>query len=269
VRILVSGDIRYTPERHSAGEALAEKIRKAAPDVFVLSGNLGSPVEYFESALSLFATLDCRKAAVTGNLDLWQQEPHHPTSQTLWEDMIPSLLHDYGYVWLERDTMHVDRVGICGTMAWYDYSGRDIRLGYGHDIYPELKGLTVDDARFVSFQLSDEEFAALLQEGFSARIDQLEADTDIDHVVAITHFPVYQPPHSRGTMSEVRARFNYAYEYNLTLVRVLLPKTKLRHVVSSHVEESGQWTAAFGNNRPSIHVIGTEHLQQQFVTIDL
>lgn len=267
MRIVLTSDLYHTASNLPALADLIDRIRRESPDVLLIAGNLGEPVEPFTWMLERFAALDCARGLVTGNRDVWSRG-QDMSSQEWWEQDLPSLLERRNFVWLERENLVLGRVGICGTTGWYDYSGRDPKLGYTVEQYQELKGLVSDDARYVNWPWSDRDFASQLHEGFSERLQALELDREIDHILVLTHFPVFKDALS-GMDGDIRWRFGAAYAFNLTLGRVIAPRNKVRHVVSGHSRLAGQWEITFGSNSFITHVVGHGEDTARSITIDI
>lgn len=267
MRVAFTADL-YRPDRGQAAlDQLLSAIQGESPDLFVIAGNIGEPLATFKNTLARFADLPCAKALVTGNLDVWNREGELG-SQRLWEESLPIAIRQHNFTWLEQENVIMERIGLCGTMGWYDYSGRDTTLGYSLDQYEELKGLVNDDARYVDWPWSDREFAGYLQENFAARIEQLERDRRVDHILVVTHHPVFKETIVQ-IRDDIQWRFGTAYAFNLTLGRIITPKIKVRHVVSGHTRLRGQWESSFGNNTFKIHTIGRKNGEPRTVTIEI
>jgi predicted phosphohydrolase len=267
MRVVVTEGLCYvqTPETL---ERLAGDIQAEAPDLFIIAGNIGEPLDTFRETLSLFEGLPCPRALVTGNRDVWHRE-EGPSSQQLWEESLMIAIRAGGFVWLEQENLVLDGVGVCGTVAWYDYSGRDTKLGYTAEQYEQLKGLVSSDARHIDWPWSDRDFASYLHEGFASRIEALERNRAVEHILVITHIPVFKEA-IMHIPDDIRWRFGAAYTFNLSLGRVIAPKTKVRHVVSGHTRLGGEWDLSFGNNTFKMRVIGrSEKDEPHYVTIEI
>ena len=267
MRTIITSDPYRYHEKKTALDKLADHISEVAPDLFVIAGNLGEPVSNFESALECFSSLPCQKAVITGNRDIWHREGEH-TSQQLWEEVLPSVIRRCGYAWLEQDNLIIKGVGVCGTVGWYDYSARDPTLGYTTEDYENLKGLVSKDSRHIDWQWSDREFSSHLQKGFASRLESLERDHAVNHIIVVTHIPIFKEAIA-PVPGDAQWNFGTAYTFNLTLGRVIAPKTKVRHVVSGHTRLSGQWEIRFGNNIFKMHAVGFEDNGPPYVTIEV
>lgn len=268
MRILTTSDLRYSGENKSLVEHLAAQIRDEAPDVLLIAGNLGESLAQFEAVLCMFEGLPCPKAVIAGDRDVWNRDGQY-TSQQLWADILPAAIRRHGYAYLEEENLIVGHVGICGTIGWYDYSGRDTRLGYTVEQYRELKGLVNRDAQYIDWPWSDQEFAGKVQNAFASRLEALERDRAIAHVVVVTHIPIFQDAIVH-IPNDAQWNFGTAYAFNLTLGRMVAPRMKVRHVVSGHSRIRGDWEISFGHNVLRVHSIGRRGKQNPaYVVVDV
>ncbi|MBN1312495.1 MAG: metallophosphoesterase [Anaerolineae bacterium] len=267
MRILAISDLYYSLENRPYLENLASQIKRKVPDVLIIAGGLGEPLASFEAALSLFDDISCHKAMVLGNRDVWARDGEH-TSQQLWSEILPGVVRRHGFLYLEDENMVVGRVGICGTIGWYDYSGRDTRLGYTVEQYQELKGLVNHDAQYIDWSWSDQEFAATIQGDFAARLEALDRDRNIERIVVVTHFPVFKDA-VLHLPDDAQWNFGAAYAFNLTLGRIVAPKMKVRGVISGHLDVGGQWDFTFGHNVVKTHIIERTEQGPALVVLDI
>jgi hypothetical protein len=258
VRILATSDLHYTDENKLYLEHLAGQIQDEDPDMLVIAGGLGEPLHHFEAALSLFDNLSCHKAMVLGNRDLWSRNAEC-TSECLWSEVLPDVIRRHGFIHLEQESLVADRLGVCGTIGWYDYSGRDTRLGYTVEQYQELKGLVNRDAQYITWPWSDQEFAAKTQIEFASRIETLDHDHAVDRIIVVTHTPIFKDAIVH-IPDDAQWNFGAAYAFNLTIGRIVAPKMKVRHVISGHSDIGGQWEISFGHNIVKTHIV--EHIEQ-------
>lgn len=240
---------------------------KSQADALLLTGNVGQPVDELRHVLEAFTAFPGVRGIVTGNRDLWQMEEDQRSSRQLWEETFPGLFHRYDYVWLEQRNIVLDRVAVCGTMAWYDYSARDVSLGYSVRQYENLKGLTNQDARYITWDFSDIDFSSFVLDQFIKRLDALEYDRTVDRIVAVTHYPAFL--NDVSAQFDKRMRFDLAYQYNLAVGRALMPKNKLSAVVSGHQAASTHEQLQFGNNRVDAYVLGEATLDSQPLIIEV
>ncbi len=270
MRVIATADLNYKPAVHPYLEQLASDILDENPDLFLVGGNVGEPLSNFETALALFEAIDCPKALVTGNRDVWHRQAA-PTSQQLWEELLPAAIRQHGFIWLEQENLAIDRVGVCGTVGWYDYSARDPGLGYNADQYEELKGLVNKDAHYIDWPWTDRQFASRALSRFATRIEELERDRVIDRILVLTHFPVFKECVVVAP-DDPEWNFGIAYALNLSLGRVIAPKTKVQHVISGHVRPGGHWEVRFGGNTINMHIV--KHIEYTdgkagFVSLEL
>lgn len=267
MRIVVTADIHYTEGWEPVFIEMAQLISAKKPDVFLIAGDLGEPLDNFEAALSLFVDLQCPKGIVAGNHDVWYRDGPY-TSQQLWKEMLPASAHKYGYVWLESENIILDHVAICGTTGWYDYSGRDPSLRFSPEEYESLKGLVNMDAHYIDWPYTDREFANELRIDFARRLEKLENDPTIQEIVVITHVPVFEEC-VRRRPEDVRWNFGNAYFVNLTLGRTIAPKRKVSLIVSGHSHIGGQWEINFGGNVLQAHIVDSDYGKPGYLSLEL
>jgi predicted phosphohydrolase len=267
MRIVVTADIHYDEGWEPAFTELARNIAAEEPDVLLIAGDLGEPLENFEAALALFDDLPCPKGVVAGNHDVWHRDGPY-TSQQLWDEMLPAAVRRHGSVWLEEDDIVLGGIAICGTVGWYDYSGRDPSLGFTPEEYEDLKGLVNVDARHIDWAYTDREFANHLRLRFIRRLERLDGDPGVQQIVVITHVPVFEECVLRKP-EDIRWNFGNAYFANLALGRALVPKRKVSVVVSGHRHIGGYWEINFGGNILEAHVVDSDYGKPAYLALDL
>lgn len=266
MKVVATSDLHPFADTPSMLQSLADRVRDESPDLFAIAGNLGQPIQHFEAALTLFENLDCPRVVVTGNRDIWCQDGQY-SSQQLWEEIFPIVIRRHGYTWLEQENLITNRLGVCGTTAWYDYSARDTTLGYTPEQYEKFKGLVNQDIHHIDWNWSDQVFASLVQRRFTEHILALDQDQNVDHILVITHMPVFKEA-VRYSDDDARWNFGAAYAFNLTLGRVIAPRSKVREVVSGHSQIGGQWEITFGTNTFRSHVIGRD-IEPHYIVIGM
>ncbi len=231
------------------------RVIESEVEAVILTGNLGRSIEQLEEVLVAFDAYSGVKAVITGNEDVWQRTEDERSSQQLWEETLPIIFRKHQFVWLEQRNIILGHIGICGTTAWYDYSGRDVNLGYSVRQYQSLKGLTNEDANYIHWDFSDVEFAMFVLDNFTKRLDNLEADGTTDKIVVVTHFPIFLENIPEGLSK--RERFDLAYRYNLTVGRTVFTKRKLVAVISGHGNQREHQRIHFGNHSTDNYVLGS------------
>jgi len=267
MRIVVTSDIHYSRQWKPVFTELARRIRAESPDILLIAGDLGEPLENFETALALFGDFLCPKGIVAGNHDVWHRDGPH-TSQQLWQEMLPGAARRHGYIWLEEENIVVGKTAICGTMGWYDYSGRDPVLGFSPEEYENLKGLVNLDAQYIDWAYTDREFANDLRLQFTGRLEDLESNPDIHQIIVVTHVPVFEECILRKP-EDHHWNFGNAYFANLTLGRTIAPKRKVSLVVSGHSHVGGTWEINFGGNALQAHIVDSDYGKPAYLSLDL
>lgn len=268
VKIAVTSDLHREMTPEDDLRALVVRIAAERPDLTVLAGDLGTPLEQFVACLACFAEVPGVVAVLAGNHDVWAVQGRH--SQALWERDLPAATRDADMLWLEETEWLRDGVAVVGSMAWYDYSAVDPTIQtYPPDHFARVKADYNNDARFIDWPWSDQEMAAHLGDTLTARLMRLEADPTVRGVLVVNHVPVFEAQMVRRP-HDPRWGFSNAYFGNLTLGWRLLSARKLRAVVSSHthVGRSGYVERADLPDDPlPVAVISSDYGAPGYVTI--
>jgi 3',5'-cyclic AMP phosphodiesterase CpdA len=232
MRIAITSDIHYHPPWRPRMDRLVTTIQALEPDLLVLAGDIGEPLELFETGLEIFAPACENRAVIAGNHDLWHRVSDN-TSQMLWEELLPKTAFKHGYHWLEYRNLILGSLGVCGTIAWYDYSGRHPDLDLDENTYEQLKSSISNDGRFVDLPWTDREFAGRVGADFGQRLKALQQSEDVQDIVVVTHVPLFrQSLRSYDTPQDAVANAYYA---NLPLGIEALKVEKVSAVFSGHV----------------------------------
>jgi calcineurin-like phosphoesterase family protein len=253
MRILVTADLHYRPAQRAAYLAFAKWAREQRPDCFVIAGDIGHPLRLFQRGLQLFRDLPCPRVLIAGNHDVYRGEHG---SRALWEEWLPRVTRDEGFVWLEGQVFVMAGVGVCGTMGWYDYSSRAPHLPLADSDYRALKGHVSHDADYVDWPWSDVAMARYLGKGFAARLGSLVGDPAVRQIVVVTHMPIFEPAIPRHPESAFWSLLS-AYLGNLTLGELVRSQPKVTHVVSGHLHRQGQWAVAGRHGPIENYVVGS------------
>lgn len=269
VKIAIASDLHREITPEAKVRALAACIAAEQPDLTILAGDLGTPLDDFAACLACFADLPGAVAVLAGNHDVWALGGRH--SQTLWEHDLPAATHAAGMLWLEEAVWRRAGVAVVGSMAWYDYSGVDptIRPRSPRD-FARAKRRYNNDARFVDWPWSDLEMASRLDDALCDRLMRLESDPAVRGVLVVTHVPVFEAQMERRPL-DPRWGFSNAYFGNLTLGRRLSASSKLRAVVSghTHVGRSGYVDRPGAPDDPvPVAVIASDYGAPDHVTIE-
>lgn len=279
MRILLTADLHYRPSQRDTYLAFARWVAAQQPDCFIICGDVGHPLRLFRRALQLFAGLSCPRLLVPGNHDLYRDQYD---SRTLWETVLPEATRNEGFVWLENEvvTLPLDtqeggeaagrvlaQLGICGTMAWYDYSAGPSDLGYTADDYRHLKAMVNHDADYVDWPWSDVAMARYLSRRCGEHLRSLVEDPTVRQILVVTHMPVFEQAIPRHPESGIW-RLLSAYMGNLTLGALLQATPKVTHVVSGHVHRPGHWTVAGEHGPIDFRLIGSQKGAPAAVVLD-
>jgi 3',5'-cyclic AMP phosphodiesterase CpdA len=198
VRIAVTADLHWGI--NDAGDAatrlLVADLFADPPDLLILGGDIGAGNE-FAPALALFDGLDCRKALVPGNHDIWvADDDPRGDSLAVYHEHLPGLAAAHGFHYLDRAPLVLPDAGltIVGSINWYDYTWADpAALAEAFPDWEDrlrTKRFTRgrhNDGRFVRWQYDDRSFTG---EVVAALDRHLSASAG--PVVVVTHHPPFR-----------------------------------------------------------------------------
>ncbi|HEY1379424.1 MAG TPA: metallophosphoesterase [Gemmataceae bacterium] len=200
MRIAVTADLHWGI--HAAGDAatrlLVGELDANPPDVLILAGDVGAADE-FDPALALFDGLDCRKALVPGNHDVWvADDDPRGDSLAVYQEYLPARSAAHGFHYLDHGPLIFDGIGlaVAGSMNWYDYTWADpAALAAAFPDWQDrlrTKQFTRgrhNDARFVHWPFDDRSFTADAVAVFDRHLRAAEAAAN---VIVVTHHPPFR-----------------------------------------------------------------------------
>jgi len=265
MRVVVLSDTHYLPQYRTLLEKTVTEVAALNPDCVIAAGDVGERLMGFDAMLALLSHVPCPRLILAGNHDLWARDGL--SSQQLWEHELPRLTHGHGAIWLEGENWVNDGLGVCGTLAWYDYTGKDPAINMTDADYATNKAQIVMDGSLINWPWTDQAFAAQIGAAFTERLAALEADPAVREILVVTHAPIFME-------AVVRKPGNYAwnvgnaYFYNLTLGPIVSASPKVSAVISAHTHERVTATVA-GTHRPiELRVIPADYGKPAYVVID-
>ncbi|HQP36814.1 MAG TPA: metallophosphoesterase, partial [Polyangiaceae bacterium] len=269
--------IAFTSDLHFDGTGTltpAQEVRRVAneaagcrPHALVVLGDIGHPLRNFCDCLDTLCGRAPFVGVVSGNHDVWRDVAH--PSRSLWESVLAAETRARGLVWLEQDSIVVERTAIVGTMAWYDYSGAEPSVGFDAARYAAIKPQISNDAHWIDWGWGDPEFAQMLRERLVERLEKLEADASVDRVVVATHVPVFEEQMRRDPSNFAWSVAN-AYFGNPRTGQEIARFPKVRAVVSGHLHTSVR--AVVKRQRlPDIHacVVGSDYGNPTWLMLEM
>jgi hypothetical protein len=139
---------------------------------------------------------------------------------------------------------------LCGTLAWYDYSGSHPDLDLTEDDYEKMKPSVSNDGRFIDWPWTDREFAARISFDFVKRLQTLQQGSEVEDIVVVTHVPLFRQ--SLRTYDSPQESLANAYYANLPLGRTVLNHDKVRAIFSGHVHIERCYKVESANGDPVI-----------------
>lgn len=265
MRVVITSDLHYRPALRPRYVDFVRRIADAQPDCLIVAGDVGHPLRLFRRGLELFADVPCCKLFVPGNHDLYCGEHD---SRTLWESVLPEVATAAGFACLENRVVRLGRLGICGTMAWYDYSTRAAHLDLPANAYPALKAAVNHDADYVDWPWSDRAMARFLMRRFGRRLAALDADPTVEQVLVVTHMPIFDAAVPTYPQSDFWS-LQRAYMGNLVLGDAVRASAKVTHVVSGHIHRGGAWQIDGVYGPIDCRVVGVSAEMPGIITLNL
>ncbi len=326
MKILITADLHYDIARsRKPAEQLAEEVCRTPADALVLVGDsAGADLQPLRDCLGLFAGFAGRKFMVPGNHCLWGRGGHCSMQRYLRIvpevaaeigfavlDHAPAVLEEGGVAWAsgpsverascphsgaagetagETPTPQPMRVGLVGSIGWYDYTFRFESLGIPEDFYAAKvapgaaaylsehrhlvemhrdaltpahleMGSRWMDGVHVKLGMSDPEFVEFLALRLAGQLDDLAPK--VDRIVAFTHHLPFRAMIPQGWPG--RFAFAAAYMGSQRLGDVLLANPKVTHVYCGHSHRSDELRMG----RISVTNVGSTYVEKKLVTLAL
>jgi len=196
LNLVFTADLHWgVPRGMSANLGLSQSLRENPPDVLVLAGDIGH-AEYFEECIENFSHINCIKALVPGNHDIWVSDtPEKGDSYQLYTEILPKLAAKYKFHYLDQAPLHLPdwKLSLVGTINWYDYSWSEASL---KKLFPdELHRLSSkrftrgqhNDFNFVRWQYDDKSFTQKVVAKLALHMQEV---VDLQHqMIVVTHHP--------------------------------------------------------------------------------
>jgi len=137
MRLIVTSDLHYNVLRSKQPTVdLAEEICRLRADALLILGDAaGQDVSILRECFQLFDRFAGRKFFVPGNHELWA--PPGECSLVRYEQILPRVCAEAGFHMLDHEPVVLGRVGLVGSMGWYDFSFRPEHLGIPLRFYRE------------------------------------------------------------------------------------------------------------------------------------
>ena len=192
MRIGITSDIHtdISPANSQIVSHLADVIRRAELDVFVICGDVSPSIYSFYETLSAFRDLDCKKLFVAGNHDIWVLNSKDNINSHQKYTLITKICEEHGFHHLGDSPVIVENIGFCGTIGWYDYSYKSDKFSIPDRNYVRkiFHGSVWNDVNFARWKASDTEIAGQFENDLQKQIDSVR-DRVSSIIVVMHHVP--------------------------------------------------------------------------------
>ena len=291
MRIIVTADLHYDIARSQGPtRRVADEIcRLGADGLLVLGDAAGREPAILRECLDLFDRFGGRKFFVAGNHDLWTNPDAGEDAQDRLERTLPAVCREAGFHPLDVEPAVIGRVGVVGSIGWYDFgyrqrwleipqrfyeakvspgfAARDERYAHlaadADDVPPEALDLGVRwmDGEYVRLPEGDLAFCRRLRDRLAEHLARV-ADRADAIVVGLHHLPFRElVPVSR----DPRWAFAAAFMGSETFGDVLLAEPKVRYAFCGHSHRG------MGTRRDHVTCInvGCTYTDKRFDVIEL
>lgn len=256
MRVIATSDTHWQPWYADAMVEIVQKIAALKPDCFILAGDIGEGLIGVRNMLSILRQIDCPRLILAGNHDLWSTGAWR--SDLLFDQILPQAVAEYDSIWLETNDWQRDGLAICGTIGWYDYSGRDPDVGWTDEQYAAGKFRLNNDGNLIKWPYTDIEFANRVGDAFEKRLSALQDDPEVREILVITHVPPFEEAITR-LPGNLAWNAGNAYFYNLTLGQRIIKYPKVTRVLSGHTHIGKSATVTTAHGEIDFHVIDSDY----------
>jgi 3',5'-cyclic AMP phosphodiesterase CpdA len=267
MRILVASDLHLESTGAEHIRRLVAGMEREEPEMVILGGDLGNPPHLFRECLRLFSLLRCPVAVLAGNHDVWSKNGF--SSERLFQIVLPGMVRECGYHWLEEGPVVAGSVAVAGSIGWYDYSASDPEFRLSTEQIRHAKPRYAADAMYVNWHYSDEQFADECRERLKAQLAQLEANPAVREVLVVTHMPVF-PEQIDQRPEDPEWRRGNAYFAHYTLGERIKRFAKVRYVVSGHTHVGLNGVVERPGMDPiATAVVPSDYGRPRWITLDI
>jgi hypothetical protein len=272
MRLLVTSDVHYDPRGRLTDEqtiaAMIARMQEEHADCAVLAGDVAHGLDAFAACVEMFATaLACPVYVLAGNHDLWRDKARGISSEALWTCELRAATEKAGAIWLEGTRAIIAGVGLCGSLAWYDYSGLDVDAEVSREEAGRLKQHLNNDAHRIDWQRDDPQFAGELADALVHQLGALARE--VEAIALVTHVPIFEEQMHRKPGNRDWGVGN-AFFGHLTLGARVRDVPQLRAVVSGHTHWGTRATLAREGLSPlDVRVVGSDYKIPNYLCLDL
>ncbi|MBD3184901.1 hypothetical protein GF312_21640 [Candidatus Poribacteria bacterium] len=191
MRIGVTSDIHtdISPGNSQIIKHIAEAVKEAELDVFIICGDISANVMVFSRTLGAFHHIDsdCKKLLVAGNHDIWTSQTTGKIDSNDKYKLITAIASEHDFHHLGDSPVIIDKIGFCGTIGWYDYSYRNDKHNIPIKYYMKkfFQGSVWNDVNYAKWGKSDIEMARYFENELQNQINSIK--NGVSRIIAVTH----------------------------------------------------------------------------------
>ncbi len=271
-KIAITADIHYgTLTREEQLEDFVQLMNKEKMDFLLIGGDLasrGGDHNQFKQALGILKKFNGKVLFTPGNHDLWTRKGD---SFDLLTKKLPLLFEESGHHMLDMKPYIIDKLGIVGSIGWYDYSFKTVpeylRTMFGNYLFKfstnendkrivSWNGITHDDyanklllvskdglhwsksswmdRKFIKWDLTDEQFLDYCLTQLKSDIESI--NDKVDEILVLTHhlpFNDFVPDIPDPTWG-----FHRAYLGSEKIGQLLRKYPKVKYVFFGHAHKN-------------------------------
>ncbi len=239
MNIAFTSDIHadVSPENEKVPGIQMSILRKAAPDIFIICGDISANQRSFAETLQKYDELKCPKLVVAGNHDLWTDD-EGKNSVEKYRYSLPKLAAENGFGYLGFEPYVFGDTGFVGTCGWYDYSFRNEALdnkiscrAYKKKKFGNRKWM---DSVYCNWSsMEDADVVNMMNESLKRQV--VSVDSKVDNMVVVLHHVPFRE--LLLYKNEPSWDFLNAFTGNISTAEIIRSCPRVKAVLYGHTHE--------------------------------
>jgi len=263
MKIIVTADIHYgVGSNQRIVRNFVKKIIRTKADVLLLVGDtFAFNTQLLVECLRLFDPFKGDKLFVAGNHDLWT---HGANSLELYEKVLPQIIRQCGFHYLDQKPFIKGKVGFIGSIGWYDYSFKDPNKPIPQNYYVRKNWPSVvswNDGIYVHLGISDEAFTKRVNRKLKRHLVLVSKQAGAI-ICAVHHVPFRQLLRTNHTSTD---KFLTAFSGSEETGKIIRSFPKIKYVFCGHTHQKKRTII---NGITAIN-IGSDYLRKRFEVLEI